>query len=173
MSPNHHLIFRETKTEFRSAVVLILKRQGHDLKSVVWIFRPMHLCRKQNWQQLQRYNLFFLAKMWEAKINEALLFKVTSRRAVEWRDYSWATASVCVCVCVCARAFQAIMLGEMWKTQSPPVSMETPSLSQAERQSPSSFRIRGVNYSTLFSAYIITLCTIDRWLEHLDGDEDR
>ena len=103
MSPNHHLIFRETKTEFRSAVVLILKRQGHDLKSVVWIFRPMHLCRKQNWQQLQRYNLFFLAKMWEAKINEALLFKVTSRRAVEWRDYSWATASVCVCVCVCVR----------------------------------------------------------------------
>lgn len=44
----------------------------------------------------------------------------------------------------------------MWKTQSPPVSMETPSLSQAERQSPSTFRIRGVNYSTLFNAGSIT-----------------
>lgn len=40
----------------------------------------MHLCKR----------------LWEAKINEALLFKVTSRRDVEWRDYSWATASVCV-----------------------------------------------------------------------------
>lgn len=59
--------------------------------------------------------------------------------------------------CECVRVFQAIMLGEMWKTQSPPVSMETPSLSQAERQSPSTFRIRGVNYSTLFNAHIITL----------------
>ena len=58
---------------------------------------------------------------------------------------------------VCVRVFQAIMLGEMWKTQSPPVSMETSSLSQAERQSPSTFRIRGVNYSTLFNAHVITL----------------
>lgn len=57
-----------------------------------------------------------------------------------------------VCVCV----FQAIMLGEMWKSQSPPVSMETPSLSQAERQSPSTLRIRGVNYSTLFNTRNIT-----------------
>lgn len=53
----------------------------------------------------------------------------------------------------CKRAcvFQAIMLGEMWKSQSPPVSMETSSRSQAARQSPSTFRIRGVNYSTLFN----------------------
>ena len=37
---------------------------------------------------------------------------------------------VCVCVrarkCVCMR-FHGIRLGEMWKTRSPPVSMETPS----------------------------------------------
>ena len=46
--------------------------------------------------------------MWEAKINEELLFKVTSRRDVEWRDYSWATASVCVCVCVCVCVFVRI-----------------------------------------------------------------
>lgn len=45
----------------------------------------------------------------------------------------------------------------MWKTQSPPVSMETPSLSQAKRQSTSTFRIRRVNYFTLFNAQIINL----------------
>ena len=44
--------------------------------------------------------------------------------------FMWVLACVCVCVrarkCVCMR-FHGIRLGEMWKTRSSPVSMETPS----------------------------------------------
>lgn len=106
--------------------------------------------------------------MWKVKINEPLLFKVTSRCDVGWRDYSWATANVCVCVC-----FKLSCWGKMWKTQSPPVSMETPSLSQTERQSPSTFRIRGVNYSTLFTHSYYCSHALDHWPWHLDEDADQ
>lgn len=48
-----------------------------------------------------------------------------------------ATANVCSFVCECVKEwdFQAIMLREMWKTQSSPVSMETPSRRQRQRKS--------------------------------------
>lgn len=94
-------------------------------------------------------------RVWEAKINEALLLIVTCRRDARWRNYSRAAASV---MCV----FQATTLEEMWKTQSPPVSMETPSLSQAKTQSTSTLRIGRVNYFTLFNPQITNPRTIDR-----------
>lgn len=73
-------------------------------------------------------------------------------------------------VAACARLcvyFKPSSWGEMWKTQSPPVSMETPSLSQAKRQNCSTFWIR---------VWIILhryLRTVDHWHSCLKDSKDR
>lgn len=91
-------------------------KQGHDIGDSGGISR----------EDQQNPNPFTLAKTLKVKLNGALLLKV--------RRWCRAGRLRLNCCEMCACVFPAIKLGGTWKTQSPPVSMETSSHSFADRE---------------------------------------
>lgn len=105
------------------------------------------------WQNLLRTTArsrpVHLGKTLEVKLNEALLHKV--RRGCRVGRLRLSRCEMCVCV------FRAIVLEEMWKTQSPPVSMETSSRSQAERhREPFLIRNQGCEVFHIIARMLLT-----------------
>lgn len=120
MFPKHHRLFR-----------YCIDGLHIELHQVVSI----NVTETRPWYRRLRRNLprrtagskpVHLGKTLKVKLNEAMLLKV--RRWCRAGRLRLSRCEMCACV------FPAIMLGEMWKTQSPPVSMETSSHSFAGRE---------------------------------------
>lgn len=115
------------------------QEQGHDIGASGRISR----------EEPQDPNRFTLARCWRWSWTTLCCSKLGGDAG--WGDYGWAAAK---CVSV---YFERSCWGEMWKTQSPPVSMETSSRSQAERhREPFHIRKQGCELFHIIARMLLT-----------------